>query len=65
MGVVEIEQPKETRLVLGPELAGTLMTPDEFHGHGSYAPLVIASPTAVVATTGGSHGGRSQSPPPQ
>ena len=31
MGVVEIEQPEETRLVLGPELAGTLMTPDEFH----------------------------------
>ena len=31
MSVVEIEQPEETRLVLGPELAGTLMTPDEFH----------------------------------
>jgi Uma2 family endonuclease len=31
MGVVEIEQPEATRLVLGPELAGTLMTPDEFH----------------------------------
>ncbi|MBV8196014.1 MAG: hypothetical protein JOY80_10880, partial [Candidatus Dormibacteraeota bacterium] len=31
MGVVEIEQPEETKLVLGPGLAGTLMTPDEFH----------------------------------
>ncbi len=31
MGVVEIEQPDATRLVLGPGLVGTLMTPDEFH----------------------------------
>jgi len=31
MGVVEIEQPETTRLVLGPDLAGTLMTPGEFH----------------------------------
>jgi hypothetical protein len=31
MGVVEIEQPEATRLVLGPGLAGTLMTPAEFH----------------------------------
>ena len=31
MGVVEVEQPEKTRLVLGPGLAGTLMTPDEFH----------------------------------
>ena len=31
MGVVEIEQPEATRLILGPGLAGTLMTPDEFH----------------------------------
>jgi len=31
MGVVETEQTEATRLVLGPELAGTLMTPGEFH----------------------------------
>ena len=31
MSVVEIERPNKTRLVLGPGLAGTLMTPDEFN----------------------------------
>jgi Uma2 family endonuclease len=30
MSILEIEHPEETRLVLGPALAGTLMTPEEF-----------------------------------